>query len=145
MALRTTSSLYKQGFRKLLKVATVVFKNDTFALAAARSQLREEFYSKRHETDEAKLEALRSNIEEVHHMLQYNIVQGTKNKDTNHFDVGFRPDHHETIAAGQHLQHGPELEPIDPSFVGVGVKINKSTGYIDNSRGTTPQGGKREI
>jgi hypothetical protein len=57
-------------------------------------------------------------------------------------DVDLSEDHHETIAAGQHLQHGPELEPIDRSFVGKDVVINKSTGVIDNSRGTTP-GGKK--
>lgn len=27
-------------------------------------------------------------------------------------------DHQVTIAAGQSLQHGPELEAIDPSFIG---------------------------
>lgn len=27
-------------------------------------------------------------------------------------------DHQATIAAGQSLQHGPELEAIDPTFVG---------------------------
>lgn len=33
-------------------------------------------------------------------------------------EVSLNEEHHTTIAAGQHLQHGPELEPIDPSYAG---------------------------
>jgi hypothetical protein len=45
-------------------------------------------------------------------------------------EVELREEHHATIAAGQHLQHGPELEPIDPSYMGKGntVLVNKTKG-----------------
>jgi hypothetical protein len=33
-------------------------------------------------------------------------------------EVNLSEEHHATIAANQHLQHGPELEPIDPSYIG---------------------------
>jgi hypothetical protein len=42
--------------------------------------------------------------------------------------VSFKEEHYTTIAAGQHLPHGPELSPIDPSFIGQHVQINKSKG-----------------
>ncbi len=44
--------------------------------------------------------------------------------------VNLQEEHHTTIAAGQHLQHGPELEPIDPSYVGRSnsVLVSKTKG-----------------
>ena len=43
-------------------------------------------------------------------------------------DVSFTEEHHTTIAAGQSSPHGPELEPIDPSYVGRDVVVNKVKG-----------------
>lgn len=50
------------------------------------------------------------------------------NKTTTYLEVKLRAEHQETIAAGQSLPHGPELETIDPSYVGRSVIINKTKG-----------------
>lgn len=45
-------------------------------------------------------------------------------------DVSFNEEHHVTIDAGQKERHGPELEPIDPTYIGVdsAVTVNKAKG-----------------
>lgn len=47
-----------------------------------------------------------------------------------HIEVELREEHHATIAANQHLQHGPELEPIDPSYMGKSntILVSKTKG-----------------
>jgi hypothetical protein len=50
--------------------------------------------------------------------------------------VSLKEEHHVTVQAGQDLPHGPELAPIDPSFIGKHVQVTKSkgTGVIDREK-----------
>lgn len=119
--------LYKSGYRKLLKSAAVAFSGDQFAISSARAQLRLEFIKNKNVTDPQELAKLAQGIDEVDEMLRFNIVQGRKNEKGN-FGVRITEEHNATIAAGQHLPLGPELEPIDPSYVGADIVINKAKG-----------------
>ena len=50
--------------------------------------------------------------------------------------MGLKEEHKVTLEAGQDLPHGPELAPIDPSFIGKHVEINKvkGSGNMDHSK-----------
>jgi hypothetical protein len=58
------------------------------------------------------------------------LLTGVSSSLGSHAAVNLQEEHHTTIAAGQHLQHGPELEPIDPSYVGRSnsVLVSKTKG-----------------
>ncbi len=50
--------------------------------------------------------------------------------------VSLKEEHQVTVQAGQDLPHGPELAPIDPSFIGKHVQVNRSkgSGVIDREK-----------
>lgn len=40
--------------------------------------------------------------------------------------MNFKEEHHVTMEAGQENPHGPEITPIDPSYLGRNVTVNKT-------------------
>ena len=72
------------AYRRLLKSAQSVFRNDTYAINMARLQLREEFLKNKNVTDPHDLAQLMRGVEEADEMLRFNIVQGTMNKRGNY-------------------------------------------------------------
>ncbi|KAJ1420377.1 hypothetical protein B484DRAFT_399925 [Ochromonadaceae sp. CCMP2298] len=102
------------GYRRLLRSISYAFKGDSVAIRTAKLQLRDEFSKHRAATN---IGQLLQDIEDIDTMLRFHIVQGKKS-DKGNFAVSLNPEHQQTIAAGQHLKHGPELEAIDPSYVG---------------------------
>ena len=114
------------GYRRLLKSVKFAFAGDNYAIKQAKIQLKSEFRKNANSTNMA-LHA--QEIADLDEMLRFHIVQGKKS-DKGNFEVNLQEQHHTTIAAGQHLQHGPELEPIDPTFVGKAntLLVNKTKG-----------------
>jgi len=107
-----------RGFRKLLKTACVVFKDDSDAIEAARDTLKEEFRKQAHITDKKHLQEMFAGIEEVEQMLRFNIVQGKINERGN-FDVDLsREETQVVLDAGRDLPQGVEFTPVDPSALG---------------------------
>lgn len=141
-------SLYTQGYRRLLKSAKFAFGKDINALKIARVNLRQEFEKQKNVKDPETLKKLAFDIQDIDEMLRFHIVQGVKNERGNfgknlwlkYYNsfcliiifffkaVSFKEEHLVTIDANQHLQHGPELTPIEPSFVGKPVEISKVKG-----------------
>mmetsp|Transcript_6507 Transcript_6507/g.10955 ORF Transcript_6507/g.10955 Transcript_6507/m.10955 type:complete len:128 (+) Transcript_6507:89-472(+) len=114
------------GYRRLIRSINYAFRGDSLAIRTAKAQLREEFMKNRNVTD---ITPLLKDLDDIDTMLRFHIVQGKKS-DKGNFEVNLNPEHHVTIEAGQELQHGPELEPIDPSYVGKkdSVVINRTKG-----------------
>ena len=83
------------GYRKLLKSATVLFRQDQFALINAKSELRSEFLKNKSITNSEELDILLRGIAEVDEMLRFNIVQGKLNENGNYG----KPHPHSFIAA----------------------------------------------
>lgn len=73
-----------QHYRRLLKSAQAVFKADTYAMAQARAQLREEFLKNKNVSSPEELKALYQGVDEVDEMLRFNIVQGRLNSSGNY-------------------------------------------------------------
>jgi len=118
-----------RGFRKLLKTACVVFKDDNDAIEAARETLKEEFRKQAHVVDKKELEQMFAGIEEVEEMLRFNIVQGRMNERGN-FDVDLsREETQAVLDSGKNLPQGVEFAPVDPSALGVAgmIKITKTS------------------
>ena len=72
------------GYRRLVKAASVAFKNDSRALNLAKQQLKQEFLANRHVTDRAELDLLFKGVDEAEEMLTFHIVQGAKNSKGNY-------------------------------------------------------------
>eukprot|EP00981_Chlorochromonas_danica_P005787 scaffold1190_cov187-Ochromonas_danica.AAC.19 len=83
----------------------------------AKLQLRDEFFKHKHIVDPHVLTTLYKDVDDIDEMLRYHIVQGQKNQK-GHYEVSLKPEHKLTIEAEQDRKHGPELTPIDPSFLG---------------------------
>jgi len=125
------------GYRRILRRINITFAGDHKAIKQAKIQLKGAFLENKYSTD---LETHQKEIDEMDEVLRFHIVQATKSVRGNFgkyssqyvtpyhifahiafpFDTGLNlsDDHQVTIAAGQSLQHGPELEAIDPSYVG---------------------------
>lgn len=112
------------GYRRLLRTANVVFKNDVFAITQAKIQLRAEFLKQKDVTDTAELKELFKGIDEVDEMLRFNIVQGTLN-DRGNYEMQITEENQVTVGAHQDLPGGAQLEPVDASRVGDKVTIDK--------------------
>eukprot|EP00598_Pedospumella_elongata_P015009 CAMPEP_0185010914 /NCGR_PEP_ID=MMETSP1098-20130426/96227_1 /TAXON_ID=89044 /ORGANISM="Spumella elongata, Strain CCAP 955/1" /LENGTH=129 /DNA_ID=CAMNT_0027539865 /DNA_START=34 /DNA_END=423 /DNA_ORIENTATION=+ len=102
------------GYRRLLRRINITFAGDHKAIKQAKIQLKGAFLENKHSTD---FETHQKEIDEIDEVLRFHIVQATKSVRGN-FGLNLSDDHQVTIAAGQSLQHGPELEAIDPSYVG---------------------------
>lgn len=76
-----TSSLYKMGYRKLLRSANVAFQGDATALSLARIKLRESFWENRNVSDTETLKQLTKDIDDIDEMLRFHIVQGVKENE----------------------------------------------------------------
>jgi hypothetical protein len=115
------------GYRRLLRTAQHVFKEDAFAVQNARQQLREEFFKNQNVNDPTALGMLLKGIDEIDEMLRFNVVQGKMNTEGN-FAVSLEPEHCVTIEAGQDDPHGPELAMPDTSLLGkpTDVKVQKT-------------------
>mmetsp|Transcript_9102 Transcript_9102/g.15388 ORF Transcript_9102/g.15388 Transcript_9102/m.15388 type:complete len:123 (-) Transcript_9102:194-562(-) len=111
------------GYRRLIRTAQVVFKNDTFAITQAKIKLREEFLKQKDVTDKATLTELFKGIDDVDEMLRFNIVQGTLNERGN-YDMKITEENQVTVGAHQDLPGGAQLEPVDASRVGGDVTID---------------------
>ena len=72
------------GYRRLLKSATVLFRQDQFALINAKSELKSEFLKNKSITNAEELDILLRGIGEVDEMLRFNIVQGKLNENGNY-------------------------------------------------------------
>lgn len=72
------------GYRRLLKSASLLFREDHFALVNAKSELKSEFLKNKSVTSAEDLKALLRGIEEVDEMLRFNVVQGKLNKNGNY-------------------------------------------------------------
>jgi len=79
-----SSSSALNGYRRLLKSATIVFKNDAYALKQAKIQLKNEFIKNKNITSSSELKQLLQGIDEVDEMLKFNIVQGKLNEKGNY-------------------------------------------------------------
>jgi hypothetical protein len=112
------------GYRRLLRTANVVFKNDVFAVTQAKVQLRAEFLKQKDVTDKAELTELFKGIDDVDEMLRFNIVQGTLNERGN-YDMKITEENQVTVGANQDLPGGAQLEPVDASRVGGEVTVEK--------------------
>ncbi len=75
------SSLYKLGYRRLLRSAQIAFHGDEMALSMARLKLRESFYENRDVQNEEKLKQLLKDVDDIDEMLRFHIVQGVKGKE----------------------------------------------------------------
>lgn len=74
----------KVAFRKLLRSANIVFKQDLFALNQAKITLKAEFLKNKNISDPIELDALLRGVEEVDEMLRFNIIQGSLNARGNY-------------------------------------------------------------
>lgn len=114
------------GYRRLLRTANVVFKNDVFAISQAKVTLRDEFLKQKNVTDQQELTELFKGIDEVDETLRFNIVQGTLNERGN-YDMKITEENQVTVGASQDLPGGAQLEPVDTSRVGDEVTVEKVT------------------
>ena len=78
------SSSAAAGYRRLLRVSRVVFKDHDVAIKGAREELRSIFYKNKDVTDQEELKKLLVGIDEVEEMLKFNIVQGERNERGNY-------------------------------------------------------------
>ena len=76
-------SLYKSGFRRLLKAANFAFQGDVRAQQQARQQLRVEFFRNKDVRDSTQLKTMEKDVADIEEMLRFNIVQGKKNEKGN--------------------------------------------------------------
>ncbi len=76
-------SLYKSGFRRLLKAAKFAFEGDARAVQAARTQLRSEFFRNKDVREPEQLSAFAKDVQDIEEMLKFNIVQGKRNEKGN--------------------------------------------------------------
>ncbi|CAN0520173.1 unnamed protein product [Ectocarpus sp. 12 AP-2014] len=72
------------GYRRLMRVRMVAFKDDTTMLEASKQQLRIEFNKNKAVTDHSKIAGLIKGINEVEDMLKYNIAQARLNDRGNY-------------------------------------------------------------
>lgn len=120
------SSSAAAGYRRLLRVSRVVFKDHDVAIKGAREELRSNFYKNKDVTDQEELKKLLVGIDEVEEMLKFNIVQGERNERGN-YDVKLNKEEHSvTVEAGQDNPLGQELKVIDQSILGKGVNVEKN-------------------
>ena len=120
------ASLYKVGYRRLLRSAGVAFRGDGQALSLAKVKLRESFYENRNVSDPTTLQQMSKDVEDIDDMLRFHIVQGVKGNE-GRFEVRFTEENKTAIEAEQGKSpFGPELEPIDRGYIGRDVKINHS-------------------
>ena len=80
----SSSAAALNGYRRLLKSASIVFKNDSYALKQAKIQLKNEFIKNKYVTSSNELKQLFRGIDEVDEMLKFNIVQGKLNEKGNY-------------------------------------------------------------
>lgn len=52
--------------------------------------------------------------------------------------MDFKEEHYTTLEQGQENPHGPEITPIDPSFLGRSVTINKSKASSCSGKAAEP-------
>ena len=88
------------GYRKLLRTASIVFRDDVYAISQAKIKLREEFRKQAHVTDSSELRELFKGIDDVDEMLRFNIVQGKRNERGN-YDMKIREENQVTVGAHQ--------------------------------------------
>lgn len=72
------------GYRRLLKSATALFREDQFALINAKSELKAEFLKNKLITGAEELDMLQRGIAEIDELLRFNIVQGKLNENGNY-------------------------------------------------------------
>ena len=72
------------GYRRLLKSASLLFREDQFALVNAKSELKAEFLKNKSITGAEELDMLQRGIAEIDEMLRFNIVQGKLNENGNY-------------------------------------------------------------
>lgn len=75
--------MYTSGYRKLLKSACVLFKQDDYALNNFKKVLREEFVKNKMVVDPLLLVQCSKDIEEADELLRFRLVQGKKNERGN--------------------------------------------------------------
>lgn len=75
------SSLYRSGYRKLLRSANVAFQGDVTAMSLAKIKLRESFWENRNVSDNESLNQLAKDIDDIDEMLRFHIVQGVKENE----------------------------------------------------------------
>jgi hypothetical protein len=115
----------RAGYRQLLRSARTAFSQDALALRESKKELKKHFFANEYVSDPNQLKELLMGIKDVDEMLRFNIVQATRNQEKGNFEVKLNPEHQVTVDAGQVLPHGPELSPIDPSFIGKHVGVTK--------------------
>ncbi|CAM9776443.1 unnamed protein product, partial [Ectocarpus fasciculatus] len=72
------------GYRRLMRIRVVAFKDDSTMLEASKQQLRIEFNKNKAVTDPSKIAGLIKGINEVEDMLKYNIAQARLNDRGNY-------------------------------------------------------------
>ncbi len=124
-----------RGFRRLLRSAIVVFRNDAHAIHAARKQLKEEFRKNARVTSAKELREHFAGISEVDEMLRFNIVQARMNERGNYNVDLTREETRVALEAGKDLPLGVEVSPVDPSALGdpMLIKVTKSKGSNSGS------------
>jgi hypothetical protein len=77
------SSLYRTGYRRLLKSAYFAFAGDASAISTARVELRKHFFENRNVFDATQLVSLSRDVDDIEEILRHRIVQAVKNERGN--------------------------------------------------------------
>ncbi|CAM9832044.1 unnamed protein product [Pylaiella littoralis] len=98
------------GYKRLMRVRLIAFKDDSTMLEASKVQLRVEFNKNKAVTDPSKIAGLLKGVNEVEDMLKYNIAQARLNERGN-YAVNVAPKTPDSVGGGEDTTI--EVEHID--------------------------------
>ncbi|CAN0090479.1 unnamed protein product [Ectocarpus fasciculatus] len=127
------------GYRRLMRVRVVAFKDDSTMLEASKQQLRIEFNKNKAVTDPSKIAGLIKGINEVEDMLKYNIAQARLN-DRGNYAVNVAPRTPEAAGVGEggtieveHIGGKAGDLPADVTVTGSPCKATAAAGRSERS------------